>query len=181
MPLMRHPTTLTFFIILFSLNFALGQNSTLSKHEFRFYVNEIEQLNPKAELSIIIAKDTIKAIHSDNFYYFPAIDTSQNFDIIVKVDTIIFSGQGIRSWVLNKGTRILFGKLTQLNKLQSVAEYNGMTKNDKGWEWYSKRFFILDHFTTLDIDNRDKINELQFLLLYPNNSNSNVSIQKTIK
>lgn len=167
--------------MLFCSNFIFGQNNNLSKHEFNFYIGDLQQSTANAEISIIVSGDTIPGNKIAGFYYFPIIDTSKNFDIVVKVSEIIFLGQNIKSWVLNRGTKIILGKVTELNKLQSVAEYSGMTKNDKGWEAYSKRFFVLEHYTTLDIDNRDKINELHFLLVFPKNSNSYVSMQKTIR
>ena len=178
---MKHSITFTLFLMLFCSNFIYGQNLTLSKHEFSFYIDDSLKSTANAEISIIVSGDTITGNKIAGFYYFPIIDTSKNFDIVVKVSEITFLGQDIKSWVLNRGTKIILGKVTELNKLQSVAEYNGMTKNDKGWEAYSKRYFVLEHYTTLDIDNRDKINELQFLLVYPKNSNTYVSMQKTIK
>lgn len=178
---MKHSITLTLFLMLFCSNLIFGQTTNLSKHEFNFYIDDLQQSTANAEISIIVSGDTIHGNKIDSFYYFPIIDTSKNFDIVVTISEITFLGQDIKSWVLNRGTKIILGKVTELKKLQSVAEYNGMTKNDKGWEAYSKRFFVLEHYTTLDIDNRDKINELQFLLVYPKNSNSYVSMQKTIK
>ena len=181
MPLMKHSITLTLFLILFCSNFILGQTTNFSKHEFNFYIDDLQQSTANAEISIVVSGDTIFANKTENFYYFPIVDTSKYLDIIVKVSELTFLGQEIKSWVLNRGTKIILGKLTNLKNLQSVAEYSGMTKNDKGWESYSKRFFVLDHYTTLDIDNRDKINELHYLLVYPKNSSKHVSMQKTIK
>ena len=181
MPLMKHSTTLIFFLAVFSLNLALGQNSAMSKHEFNFYIDDIKNLATNAEISIIVSGDTIKSNKIGDFYYFPLLDTTNNFDIEVKVNNIIFSGQNYKAWVLNRGTRIILGRITKLNKLLSVAEYNGMTKKDEGWEWYSKRFFVIDHAYTLDINNRGKIKELQFLIINPNKSNSLVTTQKIVK
>ncbi|MBG9374604.1 hypothetical protein I5907_00025 [Panacibacter sp. DH6] len=178
---MKLTTTLTLLFLLFNFNLAVAQDSTFSKHDFNFYVDDVKKSINNVEISIIIAGDTIKANKVGNFFYFPLIDTTKNFDLEVKANNITFLGQGYKAWILNRGTRIVLGKLTILKKLLSVAAYNGMTKNDEGWEWYSKRFFVLDHAYTLDIDNRDKIKELQFLIINPNNSNSLVTTQKIIK
>jgi ssDNA-binding replication factor A large subunit len=153
----------------------------LSKHEFSFYVDDSLKSSANAEVSIIVSGDTITGKKIAGFYYFPILDSSRNFDIVVKVSQITFFGQDIKSWVLNQGTKIILGKVTQLKGLQSVAEYGGITPKDKSWEYDSKRYFVLNHFTTVDIENRDDIKELHFLNLYPTNSTSYVSIQKTIK
>jgi hypothetical protein len=163
------------------MNLVLGQDSAMSKHEFNFYINDIKNSAANAEISIIVSGDTIKSYKSGDLYYFPILDTANDFNIEVKVNNIVFSGLGYKAWTLNRGTRIILGKITKLNKLLSVAKYNGMAKRDDGWEWYSKRFFVIDHAYTLDIDNREKIKELQFLIISPNNSNSHVTTQKIVK
>ncbi|MBX3255385.1 MAG: hypothetical protein KF862_14685 [Chitinophagaceae bacterium] len=178
---MRHPTTLTIFLLLSSLNFVLGQNPIQSKHEFDFYINDIKDSSVNTEISIIVSGDTIKSNKIGDFYYFPILDTANSFDMEIKVGNILFFGQGYKSWMLNKGTRIVLGKITQLNKLLSVAEYNGMTKKDDGWEWYSKRYFVADHAYTLDIDNLSNIKELEFIILNPNNSHSLITTQKIVR
>lgn len=178
---MKLLTTLTFLLMIFSPSIVFGQNSEVSKHKFNFYNDDIKSSVTNVEISIIVAGDTIKSNNVGDFYYFPLLDTAINFDIQVKVNNITFSGQAYKAWMLNLGTRIILGRITKLNKLISVAEYNGMTKKDEGWEWYSKRFFVIDHAYTLDINNRKKIKELQFLIINPNNSNSLVTTQKIVK
>lgn len=178
---MRLKLSAVFLFVLFSLSHVFGQNQTVSKHEFIFYKDDIKIPVADAEISIVVSGDTLKSNQTGSFYYFPIIDTAKNFGIIIKVNNIIFSGQGYKAWMLNSGTKIILGQLTKLNKLQSVAEYNGMTKKDEGWEWYSKRFYVIDRRYTIDINNRDKIKELQFLIISPNNSNSHVTTQKIIK
>ena len=159
----------------------LGQGEGTSKHQFNFYINEKEKSSTNAEIFVVVSGDTIKSKYVDGFYYFPVIDTSKQFDIVVMANDIIFSGQGYPGWMLNKGSNMTFGKLTKLKKLKSVAEYNGMTRKDEGWEWYSKRFFVVDQTFTIDIDNRNKIKELQFLIISPNSSGRLVTTQKVIR
>lgn len=178
---MRHPTILTIFLSLFSLTFVVGQNPIQSKHEFAFYINDIKDSSESTEISIIVCSDTIKSNKIGDFYYFPILDTVNSFDMEIKVGDILFLGQGYKSWMLNKGTRIVLGKITQLNKLLSVAEYNGMTKKDDGWEWYSKRYFVVDHAYTLDIDDLSNVKELEFLILNPNNSQIFMKTQKIVR
>ena len=60
--------------------------------------------------------------------------------------------------------------------MTSVAEYNGMNKSDEGWEWYSKRYFIVNNIHTIDIENPKKVKELQYLIL---NGKSKSSEKKT--
>ncbi|MVN23556.1 hypothetical protein GO621_18710 [Mucilaginibacter sp. HMF7410] len=167
--------------MLLNFKFANGQNITQSKHDFSFYVNDVEQLLGNVELSIIVSNDTIKSKRITNSFYFPIIDTSKQFDILLKINGLTFSGQGYKAWVLNKGSKMTFGQITKLNKLESVAKYNGMTKKDNGWEEYSKRFFVINDVYTVEIDNRKRIHELQFLIVSPHNSNSLFTTQKTIK
>jgi hypothetical protein len=181
MPFMKLSSILMIFWML-SINVSVfGQTESSSKHQFSFYVNENERSAPNAEISIIVSGDTIGSNRRDGFYYFPVIDTSKKFDLIIKVNGITFLGQDYPGWVLNKGSRITFGKLTKLKDLKSVANYNGLTEKDDGWEWYSKRFFVVDRTYTLDIHNRNKIKELQFLIISPTSSGSLVTTQKVVR
>jgi len=181
MPFMKLSSTLTIILMLLAQSSVLGQGEGASKHQFSFYINEKEKSSADAEIFIVVSEDTIKGNYVEGFYHFPPIDTSKQFDIIVKVSDIIFSGQGYPGWMLNKGSRITFVKLTKLKKLTSVAEYNGMSNKDEGWEWYSKRFFVVNHTYTIDIDNRNKIKELQFLVISPNSSGKLVTTKKVVK
>lgn len=178
---MKLSSILTITWILIAKISAFGQTEVLSKHQFNFYINDQEMSALTADISVIVSGDTIRSKYDEGFYYFPSIDTSKKFDIIVKVKDIIFSGQGYPGWMLNKGTRMTFGKLTKLKKLTSVAEYNDMTERDEGWKWYSKRYFVVNRRYTLDIENRGKIKELQFLIISPNSSGSLVTTQKVVK
>jgi hypothetical protein len=83
--------------------------------------------------------------------------------------------------MLNKGSRMTFGKLTKLKKLKSVAEYNDMTREDEGWEWYSKRYFVIEQTYTIDIEDRNKVKELQFLIISPTSSGKLVRTQKVVR
>jgi hypothetical protein len=48
--------------------------------------------------------------------------------------------------------------------MTSVADYNGMDKSDDGFEWYSKRYFIVDNMHTIDIEDK-RFKELHYLVL----------------
>ena len=179
--IMKLSSILTIISTLLAPTLVFGQADGMSKHKFSFYINEKEESTVNAEISIVVSGDTIKSNYVDGFYNFPVIDTSKPFDIIVTANDIIFSGQGYPGWILNKGTSMTFGKLTKLKKLKSVADYNDMTRKDEGWEWYSKRFFVINRTYTIDIENRNKIKELQFLIVSPNSSGNLVTTQKVIK
>jgi hypothetical protein len=181
MPFMKLSSILTITCILITETSVFGQTEAMSKHQFSFFMNDKEKLAPNAEISAVVSGDTIRSKYDKGFYYFPTIDTAKQFDIIVRVKGITFSGQGYPGWMLNKGSRMTFGKLTKLKRLTSVADYNDMTENDKGWEWYSKRFFVVNRTYTLDIDNRQNVKELQFLIISPNSSGSLVTTQKIVK
>ena len=56
-----------------------------------------------------------------------------------------------------------------------------MTRNDEGWEWYSKKYFVIDQTYTIDIEDRNKIKELQFLIISPTNSGRLVKTQKVVR
>jgi hypothetical protein len=167
--------------MLFVKTSVFGQTKALSKHEFSFYINAKEREAVKVEISVVVSGDTISSEIVEASFYFPVIDSSKRFDLIIRVDGIVFSGQNYPGWVLNKGSRFIFGKLTKLKNLISVADYNGMTKADKGWELYSKRVFVVDHTYTIDIDNRFRIKELQFLIISPNSSDKLMTTQKVVK
>jgi hypothetical protein len=164
-----------------SENFGFGANRAVSKHHFSLYINDQLKATSKVKISVVVSGDTIRSKYDDGFYCFPAIDSSMRFDIVVKVSDITFSGQDYPGWMLNTGSRITFGRLTRLNKLTSVADYNGMTEKDEGWEWYSKRFFVINRTYTLDIDNRGKIKEMQFLVINPNSSGKSITTQKVVR
>lgn len=135
--------------MLFNFKFAHGQNTTLSKHDFSFYVNDVEQLLGNVELSIIVSDDTIKSKKIANSFYLPIVDTSKRFDILLKINGLTFSGQGYKAWVLNKGSKMTFGRITKLNKLESVAKYNDMTKKMMVGNGTQKGFLLSIMFTQL--------------------------------
>jgi hypothetical protein len=178
---MKLTPILTIILALLFPTLIFGQTDAMSKHKFSFYINEREKSTVNAEISIVTSGDTIKGNYVEGYYYFPVIDTSRKFDVIVRTNDIIFLAQDYPGWMLNKGARITFGKLTKLKKLTSVAEYNGMTEKDEGWEWYSKRYFVVDRTYTIDIDNRNKIKELQFLIISPHSSGVLATTQKVIR
>jgi hypothetical protein len=70
--------------------------------------------------------------------------------------------------MLNKGSRMTFGKLTKLKKLKSVAEYND-------------RYFVIEQTYTIDIEDRNKVKELQFLIISPTSSGKLVRTQKVVR
>jgi hypothetical protein len=94
MPFMKLSSILTITGILIARISVFGQTEELSKHQFSFYINDKEMSAPNAEILVVVCGDTIKGKYSEGFYYFPAIDTSKDFEIIVKLKDIVFSGQG---------------------------------------------------------------------------------------
>ena len=170
--------------ILFCLvsNIGQAQSEIYSKHEFSFYNDEVINTASNTEIFVISnSMDTVKAIKKDGFYLFPILDTNKNFTLQVKTNDIVYSEENLLPWMLNKGSDIILGKITRLNNLISVAQRNGMTKNDIGYEACANRFFILDRTYTIDIKNRETISELRFLILNPNNSRSYSISQKIVK
>jgi hypothetical protein len=175
--------TLLALYISFGYDLAFCQKDLSSKHTFRFFINETEQKIVNGKIKIIVDKDTIVGKKIGNQYGFPIIDKNKQFKIEVEVNKNKLLAGPFKAWSLNHGSRLIFGKLTQLNKLLSVAKYSSMDSTDKSWEVFSKRFFIINRSHVIDIENIQKIKELQFLIMDPNSDGDGVTFitQKVTK
>ena len=178
---MKQSSILLIFCVLISTSSAFGQNEASSKHQFSFYVNEKEKPAKKVKISVVVSGDTIESKSIDGLYYFPLIDTSKKFDILISVNKITFYVESFPSWMLNKGSKIIFGKLTKLKNLISIAEYNSLNETDKDWVKFSKRFFVVNRNYTLDIENVNTIKELQYLIINPTNSGKLLTTQRVVR
>ena len=149
------------------VNPAVCQMRTTSLHDFSFYRGGKKQKLKKLRLSIMVNKDTIDAVYTDSGYLFPILDSTQKYSYLIQTKGINFKTDLYDAWKLNQGSTLEFGCIDKLKKLISIAEYNGMTPNDDGYEWYSKRYFLIRQRYTLDIEDIDKISTLLFLVVVP--------------
>src|ERR1035437_1188146 len=122
----------------------------------------------KLQLSIIVDRDTILAKRKDSLYTFPIIDSTKEFKIYVKLKKLAYVTLILTSQWLNKGSKIIFGRVTKINKLLSVAKYNSLEPSHESYEVDSKTFFIINHDYTIFILNPTKTKEVQFLIISPN-------------
>ncbi len=163
-------------IISLGLNLAYGQAPSNSKHTLRYFIDESEQKITSSKIKIFIGRDTISGKQTGNQYTFPIIDKNKEFTIEVEVNKNKILAGPFKGLFLNLGSRIIFGKLTHLNKLLSVAKYSSMDSTDNSWDVYSKRFFIVNRSHVIDIPNIDKIKELQFLTIDPHADGDGVTL-----
>jgi uncharacterized protein YunC (DUF1805 family) len=150
------------------IRLAHGQEKGVSNHHLSIYKNDQKLVIKDCELSITTT-DSVKIVASrvGNVFTFSKIDTSKSFTITIKADKMTFTSGLYKAWYLNNGSRMIFGTLTKINNLLSVAEYNDMTEKDENWDILSKRFFIVDRVYTIDINDFKKVRELQFLIINP--------------
>lgn len=149
---MRNLLTLI-FCFLYTL--VHSQSKSLSEHIISFNINEKQKEIKSSEIYIIIENDTISGKEIKNKYYFPYIE--KEFSIVIKINKTEFEAGPFQPTVLNSDCDIDFGIISNLKKLISVAEYNGMNKSDEGWKWYSKRYFIVNKVYTIDVENPKKV------------------------
>lgn len=175
---------LTLIICLsFTLNYS--QSERLSEHEISFNVNKKQKEIKSSYLYIIIENDTLKGKKINDKYYFPYIE--KEFSIVLKINKIQFKAGPFQPTVLNSDCDLDLGIINNIKKMTSVAEYNGMSESDKGWEWYSKRYYIVNDIYTIDIENPKKVRELQYLVLNGKSNSSetrlktNIVVQKITK
>lgn len=155
--------------ILFSISFHLTYSQDgFSKHSFHFFKNSTERKINVSEISILIDGEKILGEKVGEFYRFPKIDSIKPFEFVIKSNRTEFKAGPFKSWFLNNGSDITLGVLTQIDKLLSVAEHNGMEKNDENFDIYSKRFFIANDVYTVDINDYEKIKRLDYLIISPN-------------
>ncbi|MBJ2175874.1 hypothetical protein JBL43_16590 [Aureibaculum sp. A20] len=154
--------------LLFSISFLLsyGQKK-FSNHTLHFFKNNTEKKIKASEISILVDGNKITGEKNGELYQFPIIDSTKTFEFIVKINNVAFKAGPYESWFLNSGSEITLGVLTKIDELLSVAEYNGIKKQDEEFDLLSKRFFIVNNKYTIDINAYKKIKRLDFLIINP--------------
>jgi hypothetical protein len=158
--------TISTILICFLFGPVFGQH-TVSQHKVSFYINNTKQHIVASKIKIIVDTFTIIGTKNLDIFSFPIIDSSKEFKIEIEINKLKFLAGPYKAWCLNNGSQMIFGELTKINSLLSVAKYNQMDSTDESWEAYSKRFFIVDKAYTIDIADVRKTKELQFLILAP--------------
>jgi hypothetical protein len=139
------------------------QNERLSEHEISFNINREQKKIRSSKIYVIVENDTIKGKEINNKYYFPYIENE--FTIVIEINKTIFEAGPFKPMVLNSDCDLDLGIINSIKKITSVAEYNRMNEKDEGWEWYSKRYFIVNNIYTIDIKNPNKLKKLTYLVL----------------
>jgi hypothetical protein len=135
----------------------------LSEHKISFNVNKEQKEIRSSEVYVIVENNTIEGKKVNDKYYFPYIE--KEFKIVIKINKTIFEAGPFKPMVLNSDCDLDLGIINRIKKMTSVAEYNGMNEKDEGWEWYSKRYFIVNNMHTIDIENPNKLKKLTYLVL----------------
>lgn len=179
MPFMK--TILLTFLFSISTNLTFGQTD-YSMHSVNFFENNKEKSIKVSEIWIIVDGTKIQGEKIGAFYRFPIIDSTKTFEIGIKTNKMDFESGTYRAWRLNKGSSITLGKITRIDKLLSVAEYNEMEESENDYEIFAKRFFIAGDYT-IDINEFRKIKRLDYLIINPNQEGdgSYVMTQKIVK
>ena len=167
-------------LILFFLfsNICLCQN--ISTHNFEYYKND--RLIKNENFSILIKLENGKIISGkieNGKIVFPEI--FEKFSIKIVFKNIDFETTLFDPKILNSNCDFYFGGITNFEKHETVAEYNGMNKNDEGWEWFSRRFFIINKMFTIDVENFKLIRELDYLVIDPFELEHSIVMQKITK
>lgn len=179
MPFMK--TILLTILFSISTNLTFGQTD-YSMHSINFFENNKEKSIKVSEIWIIVDGTKIQGEKIGAFYRFPIIDSTKTFEFGIKTNKMDFESGTYRAWRLNKGSSITLGKITRIDKLFSVAEYNEMEESENDYEIFAKRFFIADNYT-IDINEFRKIKRLDYLIINPNQEGdgSYVLTQKIVK
>ena len=154
----------------------LGQVKCCSRHSLSLYINDKARQIHYAELSIVVNGRKIMGKVAGNTCTFPLIDSTEDFNLEINLNHLKFSAGPYKAWFLNNGSDLILGKLRKTNNLLSVAKYNGMTPDDPNWNAYSKRFIIVNHSYTIDLDKPDQVKKLRFLILTPYSKGDGVYI-----
>ncbi len=170
--------------ILFTIavNLAFGQTD-FSMHSIKFFKNSNESNINVSEIWIVVDGTKITGEKVGEFYRFPIIDSTTTFEFGIKANSMEFESGPYKAWILNNSSNITLGKITRIDKLLSVAEYNGMKEPDDDYDIFSKRFFIANDIYTIDINDYEKIKRIDYLVINPNQEGdgSYVLIQKIVK
>lgn len=171
-------TKLISILLIMSFGLTFAQDNQTSIHTVIFYKNDKPKKVKKAELSIIINKDTIYAKRIGNTFVLPNIN-SEEATFRIKVNDVDIESS-LKSWQINLGSKIAIGKIKNLNHLISVAEFMGLKKEHESWEICSKRYFIFNNLHTLDIEDIGMDNEIETCVIVPNTKNTKITIQKVV-
>ena len=170
--------------ILFSIsaNLTFGQTG-YSLHSIKFFRNNDEKSINVSKIWIVVGGEKIQGEKVGEFYRFPLIDSTRTFEFGIETNRMEFESGTYQTWILNKGSSIILGKITRINKLLSVAGYNGMNKSEDDYDTFAKRFFIADDKYTIDINDYKKIKRLDYLIINPNQDGdgSYVLTQRIVK
>lgn len=171
MPFMKNLLLIIFIATTFNLTYCQEE---FSKHSLQFFKNNSERKTKGSEVWIVVDGKKVKGQKIGDSYVFPKLDKEDSFQLIVKTNGIEIRTGTYKSWYLNNGSTLIAGKLTKIEKLLSVAEYNGMDKSEDDFDVFSKRFFIVDDVYTIDIDDYYKIRRLDYLIVNPNQDGDGV-------
>lgn len=163
-------------------NLTFGQTD-FSMHSIKFFKNNNERSINVSEIWIVVEGTKILGEKIGDRYRFPIIDSTTTFEFGIKTNRMEFESGTYKAWRLNRGSSITLGKITRIDKLLSVAEYNGMEKSEDDYDTFAKRFFIADDVYTIDINDYEKVKRLNYLIINPNQEGdgSYVLTQKIIK
>lgn len=174
--------TLLTILFLISANLTFGQTD-YSMHSIKFYKNNSESNIHVLKVWIVVDGIKIPGEKAGELYRFPIIDSTTTFEFGIKTDRMDFESGTYNAWRLNKGSSIILGKITKIDTLLSVAEYNETGESEDDYEIFAKRFFIVDDIYTIDINDYRKVKRLDYLIINPNQKGdgSYVLTQKIIK
>lgn len=180
MPFMKNILLTIFFSI--SANLTFGQTD-FSMHSIKFFKNDNERSINVSEIWNIVDGIKIVGERIGELYRFPIIDSTTTFEFSIKTNRMDFESGTYQAWRLNKGSSITLGKITCINKLLSVADYNGMKESEDDYDTFAKRFFIAGDNYTIDINDYEKVKRLDYLIINPNQKGdgSYVLTQKIVK
>ncbi|MEO1628929.1 MAG: hypothetical protein AAFV25_27530, partial [Bacteroidota bacterium] len=169
-------------ILLFSIQLAIGQ-ADYSEHSVRFFKNNKEKKVKATDIWIVWNGTKFTAERVGEIFRLPIIDPNATVELGIKTNRMEFVSISCQPWMLNNGASITIGKLTRIDKLLSVAEYNGRRPSDDNWDIFSKRFFIAGRNYTIDIEGHEKVKRLDFVIINPRQEGDGgyVIIQKVVK
>ncbi|WP_196889812.1 hypothetical protein [Aureivirga sp. CE67] len=173
---------LLILLFLISTNLTFGQTE-YSKHSIKFFKNNKQKSLRVLDIWIIVDGIKIQGEKVGDFYQFPIIDSTKRFELGIKTNKMKIESGSFEARMLNNGSIMILGKITRINKLLSVAEYSEMEKSEDDYEIFAKRFFIANKVYTIDINNHEKVKQLEYLIVKPNQKGcgSYVSIQNIVK
>ena len=158
---------LLIILITLSTNLIFSQPD-FSMHSINFFKNEKQKNIKVLEIWVVVNGTKIQGEKFGASFRFPIIDSTTTFDLVIVTNRMQFESDGYNAWILNKGSSITLGKITRINKLISVAEYNEMDKSEVDFDTFAKRFFIADGNYTIDINNYQRVKRLDYLIINPN-------------